>query len=293
MRWIEFAVKLAPELLDSVTEFFVSQGANGVVIEDQDPGSVTVKAYFSEPDCPTVASRLNKYLSGLTEIFPNHPKPLLSMSEIPDENWAIAWKDNFKTIEVGRSFIVTPPWLQSPQQHRHVIIIDPAEAFGTGTHETTQSCMILLEDAVEKLHGEKTPWTVMDVGCGSGILAFAALMLGAQSVLAVDDDPKAIESAIHNARLNNIFIGLEFRCSSLADLTQPADVVTANLDTATITLHKEALTGLTRRFLIVSGIPIDLWEDTKKTLQSQGLHVIREINTGEWGSALYRVRDFS
>lgn len=291
MHWIEFAVRLSPELLDSITDFFVSQGTSGVLTEDEEPEGITVKAYFPDGDHARVVSELSNHLSRLVELFPDCAEPRVSLSKIPDENWAVAWKDNFKTIEVGSSFIVTPPWLKPPSSQRHVIIIDPAEAFGTGTHETTQSCLILLEDAAAELRREKKTWTAIDVGCGSGILAFAAVLLGAASVVAVDNDPKAIESAVHNAGLNNIPGVVDFRCSSLADLNHSASIVTANLDTAAITRHKEALVRLARRFLIISGVPIQMWEEAKQTLQSQSLELMREIACSEWGSGLFDVRN--
>jgi len=260
-------------------------------MEDEETGRITVKAYFPSSDRSTVASELNKHLGLLMELFPDLALPRVLISEIPDENWAIAWRDNFRTIEVGRSFIVTPPWLKPPPSHRHLIIIDPAEAFGTGTHETTQSCMVLLEEAVAELRRGKKSWTAIDVGCGSGILTFAAVMLGAVSVLALDNDPKAVASAVHNAGLNNISGVVEFRCSSLAELYQPADIVMANLDTATVTMHKEALARLASRFLIISGVPIQMWGDAKQTLQAQGLELMREIACGEWGSGMLAARN--
>lgn len=286
MNWTRFEVSVAPELQEAVTDFFLQQGSNGVVLEERGVEAVAVIAYFPEDKGCGLSEALNSYLSCLQEVFPEVDQAVVSVSETPDEKWAVAWKDYFKPIPIGRGFVVTPPWLFPDPCRRQVIVIEPAEAFGTGTHETTQSCMILLENAVDRLELKGKTWDALDVGCGSGILAIAAYRLGAESVLGVDNDPKAIASATHNARLNEIRGSIEFACCSVDSLKARADVVTANLDVGTLTSYSGMLASLAIRCLVISGVSAEMWPIVKQSFERQGLILEEEIVSQEWGSGL-------
>lgn len=285
-EWMTLEVTLPHEMLDAVADFCHEHGSGGVVVEDENPPSVRIKAYFPLELWDTIQAELRKFLVRLGEIFVDLPAPEVTSQALKTENWAIAWKDNFKSLPIGKRLLVTPPWLKPDPQGREVIVIEPAAAFGTGTHETTQGCLILLEEAVEAVQRPAGSFTMLDLGCGSGILAIAAAKLGASEVLGVDNDPVAVESAVENGNLNNVEAMVQFRCMSLREVSSPADIVAANLDPMTLLANRDLIVSLVRHFLIISGVPLNQWAHVKDMLISRGVVMRREITRSEWGCGL-------
>ncbi len=282
------------QMADAVSNFCHEQGSGGLVIDEANPDAVSITAYFPFEKWDALYSRFKKYLADLQKIFPDLSAPVLETSPLQDENWALTWKSHFKATKIGRRLIVTPPWLKPKAGKREVIIIEPAEAFGTGTHETTKGCLILLEDAIEEEKKATSGPSLLDVGCGSGILGIAGIKLGAGPVLAVDNDPVAVEAAAKNALLNKVEDNLQARCAPVKELTGRYDIVIANLDPMTLAANREKLVSLSGRFLIVSGVPLDQWEEIKSLFVRRHLILRREIMESEWGTGMFApVRDAS
>ena len=193
--WITLKVTVPDEMVDAVSNFCHEQGSRGAVLDDTLPGVTSITAYFPVETWDGVSSRFKKYLTELHDIFSDLPAPVVETSPLQNENWAVTWKEHFKSVKIGKRLMVTPPWLKPRTGKREVIIIEPAEAFGTGTHETTRGCLMLLEEALEELSRVSDSPSLLDVGCGSGILGIAGIKLGAGPVLAVDNDPVAVEAA--------------------------------------------------------------------------------------------------
>ncbi len=127
------------------------------------------------------------------------PGKVLSIKEIPNEDWEKAWRTGLEAIEVGSRLIIRPSWITySSRNDRIEIIIDPKMAFGTGSHATTYLCL----DALERLNPEGL--SVMDAGCGSGILSIAAAKLGARRVYGFDNDAFSVGNALENTQLNSV-----------------------------------------------------------------------------------------
>lgn len=270
-----------------MSDFCVEHGSNGVVVEDESADIVRVRAYFPAEQWKGIEVDLGRFLLRLSDAFPELPAVAVSTTKLKAENWALAWKIHFKSIEIGNRLVVTPPWITPEARGREVIIIDPADAFGTGTHETTQGCMALLEEAVAEFAHPAKRFTMLDVGCGSGILAIAGIKLGASGVRGIDNDPVAIEAAARNAALNGVADGVFLECLSVAECTEPADIVTANLDPMGLLSHKDQLMALARRFLIISGVPLDQWERVRPAFQTSEFSLLKEITRSEWGSGLF------
>lgn len=290
MDWTRFEVTLPTELQEALSDFFIEQGSDGVVLEDRDSDTVAIIAYFPGTKQAKVSSALDAYISNILEFFPNAVRPRITVDSVPDERWALAWKDFFKPVPIGRKFLITPPWLAPDPGNRTVIVIEPAEAFGTGTHETSQSCIVLLEHAIAHLALKGQQWTMIDVGCGSGILAFAGCRLGANAVIGVDIDPKAVASAVRNAKLNGICEEIRFVCGSIDSIKTEADVVAANLDYRTLTTYSHILAQLAGKALVISGVSVELWLRARSRFEQQGLCLEKEILSKEWGSGLFLVR---
>jgi ribosomal protein L11 methyltransferase len=285
-EWIALTVRVHPGMADVVANFCHEHDARGIVLDDEDPGLTAITAYFDMENWDQVHSDLKRYLARLSDLFTGVAAPVIEFTTLKQENWATAWKEYFQPVTIGRRIIVTPPWLEPEPEGREIVIIDPAEAFGTGTHETTQGCLELLEAALERARPAGGRPSVLDVGCGSGILAIAAAALGAGHVRAVDNDPVAIASAQHNAELNGLADRVAFECRDIPDLTEPADILTANLDTRTLIGHKDKLISLTLRYLIISGVPLDQWDDLKEALLTGELMLVEELTRVEWGCAM-------
>src|ERR1043165_1704760 len=185
--------------------------------DDEDAGTptgpITVRAYLEmNAQIEETRQKLEESLYYLGMI---QPLPAASYKEIVDQNWMDAWKQHYKPILIGQRLVIVPAWMDSPDSNRIAIKIDPGMAFGTGTHPTTQLCLELMEKAfdrqavddrllTETAHRLTGPSTVIDVGCGSGILSIAAIKLGATSVLGVDIDAGSIVNARENANTNSI-----------------------------------------------------------------------------------------
>jgi len=281
--WIALEVVVAAEAADAVCSFFHDQGSHGVVIDDTVDERVKVTAYFPAADSEVVREKLVHYLGHVRGAFPEATAPELHTKHVKRENWATAWQSNFKPLAIGRKLLVTPPWITPEAAARHIIVIEPAEAFGTGTHETTQGCLELLEEAMAEMDDAGEVASVLDVGCGSGILAIAAVRLGARSSRAVDNDPVAVAAARKNAALNKVEDLIEMSCTPLDTVTEPADIVVANLDPMTLLRHVGHLLSLSRRYLIISGVPTEQWENVRERFLARGGRLVREIVGPEWG----------
>jgi ribosomal protein L11 methyltransferase len=285
--WIALEVVTSAEASDAVSSFFHDEESHGVVIDEAPDERVTVTAYFPADACQSVREKLVPFLKLVRDSFPDGPEPMLSTKLVKRENWATAWQSNFEPLTVGRKLLVTPPWIKPDAAGRQIIIIEPAEAFGTGTHETTQGCMELLEGAIAAFAEAGEAPSVLDVGCGSGILAIAAAKLGAVSIRAVDNDPVAVASARKNAALNGVENAIEMTCTPLEEVVEPADIVVANIDPMTLLGHVEQLVRLARGYLVISGVPIDQWENVKEGFLVKGVRLFNEIAGREWGSGTF------
>jgi ribosomal protein L11 methyltransferase len=285
-EWITVEITVPQEMADPVADFCHEFGSSGLVLDEAE-NATRITAYFERKQWGSVSGQLREYLAHLHEIFPNLEQPVFVTTPLKNENWAVMWKDNFKSLKIGKRLIVTPPWMSPDPEGREIVIIEPAEAFGTGTHETTQGCLVLLEEAIEDLAKISDEISLLDVGCGSGILAIAGLKLGATRVKAIDNDPVAVKAAQKNAALNRVQGHIAIECSTVAELTEPAGIVTANLDPMTLRANRDDLTRLFDSFLIVAGVPIDQWDHVKNIFIAENVRLFREITLAEWGCGLF------
>ncbi len=274
------------ELLEAVSSFMHEMCVHGVTIEE-DAGNARITAYFEPDSTDEVHQELNNYIEELSGAFPEYPKAEVTFSTALSENWAVAWKDNFKVMKVGAKIMISPPWLNPDPGERQLIIIEPAEAFGTGSHETTQGCLELLEEVLDEQKTQGLSTAVLDVGCGSGILAIAAVKLGADSVTAIDNDPVAVESAMENAQLNRIEEKIILENRGIREWSKRFPIVTANLDAMTLTSNADTLKEIFINKLVISGVTIDQWDSLKDVFRTHSLRLCRELIKTEWVSAVF------
>lgn len=191
---------------------------------------------------------------------------------IDEQDWAETWKAGLEPVRVGE-LVVTPPWHATGDPAE--VVIEPAQAFGTGHHETTAGCLATLQQL--RLQGAR----VLDVGCGSGVLGIAAARLGAAIVVAVDTDPLAVEAARSNAASNGVEI--DVRDGSVWAAEGAFDVVIANLDTSTLVALAATLAArlATAGTLVASGVSTERVGEPLAAFTAAGLQV--DVRTGaEW-----------
>jgi ribosomal protein L11 methyltransferase len=204
---------------------------------------------------------------------------------VPDDDWTETWKQFFKPRRVGRRFVVRPSWEScEPSEGDLEIELDPGQAFGTGDHPTTRLSLELMEGA--EIAGRE----VADIGCGSGILAIGACLLGAKSVVAVDYDAVSVEVAEANAQRN----GVSFRCMQ-GDGFEPVgdarfDVVLTNIISAVlIRLAPHAANHVRSGGLwVVSGVIRQNWPDVFAAAERVGFEVAERREEDEWVGAILR-----
>lgn len=210
MTWLELSVDVDPEAVESISELLANYGYNGGVVIDQPiiPGDdgpeytfdtsrpVTLRTYLPlDAQAEETRQRVEQALWHFGQIRAVGP---LQVRPLEEEDWANAWKQHYTIQRIGLRTVIVPSWLEyAPQPGDLVLRLDPGMAFGTGLHPTTQLCVGRLEQYV------RPGMAVLDLGCGSGILAIAAARLGAQ-VLALDTDPIAVTATIENAARNAV-----------------------------------------------------------------------------------------
>jgi ribosomal protein L11 methyltransferase len=242
MAFWQLTVPASAETSDGLTNFLWEQGALGVV-EEESPGTPPrLRAFFAETRSSTaLLAAVNDYRASLRALgFTMEPEDAL-ITPLLDEAWASAWQQSFPAREIGQRLLVLPPWLgevqpkasrantrEGPRHDRATVIIEPGRAFGTGHHGTTEGCLVLLEEALAAAPDA----SVLDIGTGTGILAIAALRLGARAVVAIDVDPDAVAAAQVNASRNDCTT-LTVRLAEAQDIAERFPLVLANLLTHT------------------------------------------------------------
>ena len=299
MRYIEVTVNTPGAEIDARCQEMADMGAGGFVIENEEDfkdfleqnhqywdyvddelenqfaGVSRIKCYLTDDeDGLAVLRRINAAYDDVTTSY------------VEDSDWENNWREYYKPIEVGEKLVVVPEWEEAPQDGRLPLRLDPGLIFGTGSHATTRMCLAALEEF------SKPGVRVLDLGCGSGILGIGALILGCDSCLGVDIDPKAPDVVMSNAALNGI--GADKMTAWAGDIIADASLrarigggyqlVLANIVADVII----PLTAIVRQFMapgavfICSGIIEHRWPETEAALISSGFEILDHKSEEEW-----------
>ena len=267
MGWIEIIVEVARGHAEGLSDALMDAGALSVSVEDADEGTDAERPLFGEPgmepdenawdrsrvvalvarDCDHAA-----ILAIAAAAISLDKTPIYTTRLVEDQDWVRLTQSQFEPIHIGKNIWVVPSWHEAPDPNALILELDPGLAFGTGSHPTTRLCMEWLEEHAPK------GLSVLDYGCGSGILAMVANKLQARSVIGVDIDPQAIESAVANAERNHCQI--EFALPKEFGINYPTthkfDIVVANILSSPLKLMAPMLSGRVAQggALVLSGV---------------------------------------
>lgn len=313
MNYTEIRVKTTTEAVEAVSGIFYNMGVSGLVIEDPrdfdfqtkdelawdyieeevfDTGydGAIVKAYLSEEELqvPEKIEQLRLGVANLTQYGIDIGEGIVEIGEVHQQDWENAWKKYYKPVKVSEKIVIKPTWEDYRAKLGEMIIeLDPGMAFGTGTHETTNMCINALEKYVDRNA------TVLDIGCGSGILSIAAAKLGADTVIGVDLDPAAVKVSKENVAQNGLIGFVEIRHGDLMEvITEKADIIVANIIADVIIQLSETVHRYIKPagLFISSGIILSKKEEVKEKLESEGFELLEEHVRGEWCCLVSKIK---
>lgn len=235
MLWFEITARVPPAEVEAVAAAMRDVAPGGITVEEpvdilgpelgfrvRPNDFVFVRAYVPSGELGAVLTEdLRRAMQE------NHPSVELTAKALYEQDWAVSWREFFGPVEFGGRLRIVPTWVdEQPDPGRLVIRLDPGQAFGTGHHETTRLCLAALEYHLRPRAG------VLDVGTGSGVLAIAAILLGASHVLGIDVDPVAIRVAEENCTANSVLDQVTLRTGTLENSSEgPYDLIVANIST--------------------------------------------------------------
>ncbi len=297
-RWLEISVVVEPEVAEAVSEVFnrlnpSADGRSSAIVEirgfelgqEQHTLQAVVRTYV--PDTPEGRERLRRLEVALGHLNVIRPVPEPHIRLVRAEDWAEAWKRDYKPLRISPRCWVVPSWLSPPplRPGEVVIRLEPGMAFGTGLHPSTRLATRLLERAEPR--GKR----VLDVGTGSGILAIAAALLGAREVWATDVDPLAVEVARENVHRNRVERVVRVMEGSLPDRGAPFDVVVVNIIAPVIlSLLERGLWNWvgTGGVLLLSGIVLSQEEEVLRAVTRQGGVLADRVQEEDWVGLAFR-----
>lgn len=298
--WYELAIDVHAEAVEPVAELLARYGFNeGVAIDepyvqDGDGDNLeiavdkpfTIRTYIADSDFdPAVMDEIRSALWHLGQMRPISD---LRVSTLAEEDWANAWKEHFTVHHIGNRVVVRPPWLDYDAQGDEVVVeLDPGMAFGTGLHPSTRLTMLGVEETVSP------GASVLDVGTGSGILAIAALKLGASHVDAVDVETVAVRATRENAERNGVADRIDVRLGSVGagePFQDRYDVVLANIIARILIELVDGIVDATKPggSIVLAGIIQQREADVIAAFETRGARVVNRRQHEDWVSLVLR-----
>jgi ribosomal protein L11 methyltransferase len=275
------AIDVDPADADVLSATLFELGAQGVEERDETtlakgaPGKVTLVASFaSHEEAKEAIAELDEALSPRLE-------------EIVGDAWRDAWKEHFRPFAITRSIVIRPPWQSYDEKPgERILVLEPGRAFGTGLHETTSLVAGALESRSKELAGA----TVLDVGCGSGILALIAIALGASGARAIDTDPEAAEVTRENATRNGLDESVRADTAPIESIAERFPVVVANIEARVLVPMATALGDrvMPGGLLVLSGILAPQRDEVRAAYAHFALE--DAPGKGEWIALVLRAR---
>jgi ribosomal protein L11 methyltransferase len=306
--WAEVTCESPAELVEQLADFLVTLSGNGVCIENLDVDTFSLEEL---PDAPVKMVKtylicdaalqekidaIEVYLKKLLCSWPDFVSHPPKLSFLQEEDWANNWKKHFRPSRIGRRIIIKPTWEECASSEDAIILeIDPGMAFGTGTHPTSRLCL----ETMERIYFRETPFNssdilphndFLDVGTGSGILAIAAAKFGAERIVALDIDPKAVGIAEQNLELNQVRDIVSLSTTPLREITGSFAVIAANILAEDLVRMAGDLVGKLRKggFLVLSGILAEKEDVVFAGFAGFPLNLVETTRESEWSCITFR-----
>ncbi|MCL4499993.1 MAG: 50S ribosomal protein L11 methyltransferase [Chloroflexi bacterium] len=276
---VKITVAIAPDAEEAIAEALLEESPSGIGVEEVAEG-LLVSAFVPAERVEHIRKLVHAKAIALRTYGLDVGPARVSVEPVDEKEWATVYREHFHVEKIGR-VVIRPTWeVYEPSPGEAVIGLDPGLAFGTGSHPTTRGCLIALEKYLQP------GWVVLDLGTGSGILAIAAVKLGASRVLALDIDPIAMRVAIDNATANGVADRIEIMEGDVSVVRGTrVDMVLANLTAPDII---EALPSLALLpgvgVMVLSGILESQAKRVKSAVAKNGFAVKEEISENEWVS---------
>lgn len=276
-----------PQVKDLASDFFLGLGAISTS-EDSTGKEFLISALFpADLDLEPVVHKFRNYMEFLKNELLHLEFGEINIGHVDNSSWD-EWKKRLNKVKIG-NVCITPPW--GSKEHganELLVVINPSMAFGTGHHETTKFCI----EYIESLSSNKGLSTILDVGCGSGVLSIVAVKLGISRAVCVDIDPTAIKETKSNLARNKVKNKVISLCGSVQSIRGTYDIVVANISLQTIlSMKNEFRYRLSPGgFLILSGILVAQRERLIKELSNAGFKQTEEKTKGEWIGAVFTLK---
>ncbi|NWN81590.1 MAG: 50S ribosomal protein L11 methyltransferase [Halomonas sp.] len=295
MPWLQLKAHVAPEQAETLEELLLAEGATAITLQDAHDDPVFEPERGSTPLWhETVLTGLYDDLEGVDAMLervhqawaaeqPEDPCPEVEVELLADRDWEREWMDDFTPMQMGERLWIVPSWHEPPEPGAVNLHLDPGLAFGTGTHPTTALCLAWLDALAitEALDGQ----AVLDIGTGSGILAIAALKLGARRALGTDIDPQALTASRDNAERNGVAeTSLRLCYPEQLDDAEAFPIVVANILAGPLVEMAPMIAGhvATGGRLALSGILENQAEEVLQAYREQGLLMDDAVTREGW-----------
>ncbi len=286
LQWQTLFIDLDRQRAEAAALILAQISGQGVQTEDSDDeGMCRITCYIEEnPDAEKKGRLISELVARLAE---TGPARLSSGQVLKNKEWCGEWKKQFKPFKIGKRLVIRPTWedYQTAGDER-VLILDPGLAFGTGHHESTSMALELIDSLYCRPH---PPATVLDLGCGTGILAIACAILGATDISAIDNDPDAVAAARDNIMLNNVQKTISVSMTPVAELGQRFDLVCANIIHNTLVELAQPIGECCDKngFLLLAGILRGWQEDNiTRIYRTLGFSPLEVKHKNEWAAML-------
>lgn len=285
-EFVEVSIALPHQFVDAVSGFISENISSGLVFEEIDLETV-IKFYLPTNEQDKYEEKLNFYFQSLKELHDDFGQiPTFKERIVENVEWEEAYKDSVQPVLIAGDISVRPPWHEKPIEARYDIVVEPKMAFGTGSHETTRSCLDIIRNTFNE------DMTFLDMGCGSGILSILADQLKAKSIKAIDYDQISVENTIENFEINNVSTPYQALHGSIEQCENdaPYDFVCANMIKNAIVSMLDKLCLLTKDggLLLLSGLLEEDLEEVEEILFRCNMSQYEIIEDNEWRSILVK-----